>query len=265
MKKISIIGCGAIGTEVASAIDRQEVKLDLVSIFDIEPKKALDLKNGLTKQSPKITESVEKAIAEAKLVFESTNVDSAKEIADICMEQKKDLFLMSVGTLVKYPEILQNAEKAACKITFPSGAIGGMDVVTAFKIAGIESAKLKTTKPLRTLVGTLGLEEYLKAKKMSPDQIKVATTIFEGNVNDAISLFPKNINVSATLAILGIGAQKTTVEIVADPLGDKNIHEITCVSPAGILRTQNINEPYPANPKTSYLAILSAISKLQEL
>ena len=52
------------------------------------------------------------------------------------------------------------------------------------------------------------------------------TIIFEGTSQEAVKLFPANINVAALLSLTGLGSQQTSVRIVADPNTDKNTHEI---------------------------------------
>lgn len=265
MKRISIIGCGTIGSEVAKAIDGKEIPMNLTAIYDVDGEKALNLKNGLRNISPEISTNLEQTVSKADLIFESTQVDAVRDIAQKCFELGKDVFVMSVGSLIVYPEILDNAKKANCKVFIPSGAIVGLDGISASKIAGIESVTLKTTKPLKSLMNSAGLDQFLKSTNKNIEDITEPETIFEGNVKQAVPLFPRNINVSAALAISGIGPEKTFVKIVADPLGDKNIHEIQCVSRAGITYTRSENVPHPENPKTSYLAILSAIAKLKDM
>jgi aspartate dehydrogenase len=265
MKRISIVGCGTIGSEVAKALDRNEIPMNLTSIYDIDKDRAVNLKNGLENISPKICDNMEEAISNADLVFESTQIDAVKTIAEKCFELRKDLFVMSVGSLIVYREILDNAKKSNCKVFIPSGAIVGLDGIGASKIAGIESVTLKTTKPLKSLMNSAGLDEFLKSKNKRIEDITQSETVFDGNVKQAVPLFPQNINVSAALAIAGIGPERTLVKIVADPFGDKNIHEIECVSKAGVTYTRSENVPHPENPKTSYLAILSAIAKLKDM
>ena len=265
MIKIGIVGCGAIGSEVALAIDRREIHMELCAIYDVQKERAIDLKRQLQESVPEIPETMEAFVSKADLIFEATHLDGMKGVAEECLKQGKDLFVMSVGGLILYPEILEKIGCSKCKISFPSGGIAGLDGMKALKLSGIESVMLKSTKPLKALVSSPGFGEYLKSHNTKPEDISDAVTIFDGNVNEAVPLFPQNVNVGATLAIVGIGPEKTRVKVVADPHGDKNIHEITCLSKAGSAYFRTENVPYPKNPKTSYLAILSAISKLKEM
>ena len=80
-----------------------------------------------------------------------------------------------------------------------------------------------------------------------------------------MELFPANVNVAASLSLAGIGPEKTKVQIIADPNIKTNIHEIIAEGKFGLLKTRVENIPSPDNPKTSYLAALSAIATLKNI
>ena len=58
---------------------------------------------------------------------------------------------------------------------------------------------------------------------------------------------------------------KTKVCIIASPSVKKNIHEILIESSAAKIFTRTENILHPQNPKTSYLAVLSAIATLKQI
>lgn len=89
--------------------------------------------------------------------------------------------------------------------------------------------------------------------------------MYEGPAREAVRKFPANVNVAATLSLAGIGLDKTKVKIVADPEVKNNIHEISVQGDFGELKTRVENVPSPQNPKTSYLAALSAIATLKKI
>jgi aspartate dehydrogenase len=91
------------------------------------------------------------------------------------------------------------------------------------------------------------------------------TVIFSGSAAQAIPAFPANVNVAAALSLAGLGADKTEVRIIADPASDKNVHEIEAEGAFGRLTVRMENVPSPHNPKTSYMAGLSAIALLQRI
>jgi len=79
-----------------------------------------------------------------------------------------------------------------------------------------------------------------------------------------VKAFPANVNVAATL-FLAAGESEVRVKIVADPNIHVNRHEIVVEGDFGRITTLVENVPSPRNPKTSYLAALSAIATLRSI
>jgi aspartate dehydrogenase len=78
-------------------------------------------------------------------------------------------------------------------------------------------------------------------------------------------LFPANVNVAAVLSLAGIGADKTKVRVLVDPHATTNQHEIVATGRFGDIRITVNNVTTPGNPKTSFLAVLSAIECLRSI
>ena len=87
--------------------------------------------------------------------------------------------------------------------------------------------------------------------------------MFYGTAVEAVKLFPANVNVAATLSLAGLGAQETRVKVVADPGSTVNVHEVEAVGGLGTLRFRMELLPHERNPKTSFLAIVSAVEALR--
>ena len=66
------------------------------------------------------------------------------------------------------------------------------------------------------------------------------------------------------LSLAGIGSEKTMVKIIADPNTTKNTHNIVAQGKFGKMTFVIENVPDETNPKTSKLAILSAIETLRK-
>ena len=82
---------------------------------------------------------------------------------------------------------------------------------------------------------------------------------------DGVRAFPANVNVAGTLSLAGIGYDATTVRVIADPGIERNMHQIEVMGEFGSLTVRVENVPSPENPKTSYIAMLSAIATLKKL
>jgi|YNPNPStandDraft_1061719.scaffolds.fasta_scaffold52214_2 aspartate dehydrogenase len=263
MRKIGIVGCGVIGTEIALAIDKKKIMADLVAIYDINHNKSEELLHKLKKVSPKIVTELKELVDISELVIETATPKVVPELAKLTLNRKKDIFVLSVGGLLANQWIFQLAKKNNSKVYFPSGAIVGIDGLKASKFGKIKSVSLTTSKPISTLINN----PYFKKYRDNLSSIKKPKIIYEGNAKDAIKYFPQNINVAGTIAISGIGSEKTKVKIIAlpDKKINKNIHEIEIITNFGRIYTKTENLPSKENPKTSQLAIYSAISTLAEL
>lgn len=260
MKKIGIVGCGAIGTGIAEFINtRLKNKARIVALCDIDLERTAFLSKKI-KPRPIITD-IDNLIKKSDLIIESASVNISGEIARKAVLNKKDALIMSAGGLLKRPSIFKKARSRGCNIYIPSGAICGLDGLISARIGRIKKVVLTTRKPPRGLKGA----PYLKNKNIDIDSIKKETLIYSGNAKEAIRYFPQNVNVAATLSLSGIGPKRTKVKIITSPRYTKNIHEVEVEGEFGRLFTRTENVPSKKNPKTSQLAIFSALSKLKEV
>ena len=260
MKKVGIIGCGAIGSELARAIDNGVINAKLIAIYDIIKEKSLKLANTL-KSKPKVVDSVEELIAlRPDIIVEAASQKAVKEYAEKILKNKINLMIMSVGALLDkdlLKGILDIAKSNRVSIYIPSGAIAGLDAIKSLGIHGIDKVILRTRKNPKALENS----PYIISKNVDLSNIKHETVIYRGKAIEAVKAFPANINVSATLSL----ASNIDVEIIADPNVNRNIHEIEVYSNASKLIIKVENIPSPSNPKTSYLAVLAAIRTLKEI
>ena len=186
-------------------------------------------------------------------MVEAANIEAVQKLLPFVIK-KKDAVLISVGALADealLTEISNLANEYKTALHLPSGAIGGLDLLqNANALGTIKSVTLTTRKPASSL-----LEEKIDKEKI----------VFEGTAVDAIEQYPKNMNVSIVLSLAGIGIEKTTVRLVADPHIDKNIHHVEAIGDFGEATFSITNNPLPENPKTSYLAAMSILGTLERL
>jgi len=258
--KVGIIGCGAIGSEIAAACQgRLKSHIDLLAICDTDPKKASVLNGSLSKKVPVMP--LDEIIKKVDLMIEAASASISGKVVEKCIKNKTDCLVMSVGGLLGEERLLRLAESRGVKVYIPSGALCGIDGLKAASIGKVDSVMLTTRKPPKGLIGA----PYLKRTDIDVYGIKGETVIFEGNAEEAVEGFPQNVNVSAVLSLAGIGARKTRVRIVTSPDYSKNIHEVEITGEFGKIVTRTENLPSKTNPKTSALAILSAIAKIEQI
>jgi len=252
IKRIGIIGCGAIGSRLALYIDKKlSCFANVVALCDIDSIKAKELSFKI-KSHPKVL-SIENLIKQCDLIIESASVGISFTIVKTALKLNKDALVMSVGGLVK-KELFSLLKNSKGVLYVPSGAIAGIDAIKAAHLYDLKRITLTTYKPLRGLRGSLGKD------KITKEQV-----IFKGSVKMAVKKYPKNINVAATLALAVRDFDKVRVKIITGPKIKRNSHKIFVESKAADLYTQTFNIPCPDNPKTSFLAVLSAQMLLEHI
>ena len=262
MKRIGLLGCGAIGTQIAYAIDSGKIPAVLTHIYDNSKDAAIELVSKLNTKPIIVENSHLLSSNPIDIIVEAASQDAVKDVGLSVLQNKRDLMIMSVGALLD--ESIYDILADACNhfkktIYLPSGAIAGLDGLKSVKDE-LESVCLTTTKNPRSLKGA----KFFETSQIDLNTINSPTTIFEGTAKEAVSLFPANINVAALLSLSGVGSEQTIVKIIADPDTDKNTHHIEATGKFGKMTFTIENFPDSNNPKTSRLAILSAIETLRK-
>jgi len=196
------------------------------------------------------------------LVIEAASAAASSQIAKSALSAGRSCLVMSVGGILdNHKELFALAREKRCDIFLPSGAIGGIDAVKSLANSKINKITITSYKPPRAFIGVA----YLLKRNINLEKIKEDTILFEGDVASSVRLFPQNINVAATLSLASHTKDRLTVKIIASPMAKNNIHLIEVDSEAGRLTVKTENVPSPENPKTSFLAALSAYTTLKEI
>lgn len=258
--KVGILGCGAIGSRIARSIKTECEDLAIVSaLFDINPTKSANLAKHLPHKNI-VQKSYSQLLNRCDLVVEAVNAPDTHALIRQALLAKKDVLVMSVGKLLDGESILKLAQKQECRLLIPSGAIAGIDAIKAARLGKIHHITLTTRKPVYGFADNA----YVQQKRINLSQISKETVLFDGNVKEAVRCFPQNINVAATIALASAAKDKLRIRIATSPEFKVNSHEIEVVAESGRIVTRTENVVCPDNPKTSYLAVLSAIVTLKQ-
>ena len=261
MTGVGLLGCGAIGAEIAEAVCAGKAgDATLVALFDMQPERV----SALAEQLPVTVQffsSFDQFLATEglDLVVECASPSAVRSYAEAVLIHGNDLLMISSGALTDsglFQRLCRLAEKQGRRLMVPSGALGGIDALRAAR-GHLEEVTLTTTKPPRGLAGAPGFKAW-EGKEITGPQV-----VFEGPAIEAVKLFPANVNVAATLSLVGLGPEKTRVKVVADPQSPGNVHEVFARGDFGVMRFTMENRPHDRNPRTSYLAVLSVLETLR--
>lgn len=257
--RVGVVGCGTIGRALVEGL-AGFAEVTEVLLFDRRGEAAAQLARA--HPSARVAEDLKELVAGSDLVVEAASQEAAREVAPAALGAGRHVLLMSVGALADeafLAVLLAAAGKGGARLSVPSGALGGLDALASAAEGGLEEVTLTTTKPPGALAGAPHLEQ----SGFSIDGLAGPTVVFEGSAREAVSAFPKNVNVAAAVSLAGAGFDRTRVRIVADPAATTNRHEVFARGAFGELRLRVDNRPFPSNPKTSHLAALSALASVK--
>jgi aspartate dehydrogenase len=258
--RVGILGCGAIGSRIAKSIKNEcDETATVTALFDINPAKAESLQKFLPNKNI-IKKTYTEMLIGCDLVVEAVNAPDTNQLVRQALLAKKDVLIMSVGKFIDGDSIVKLAQKEGVKLLIPSGAIAGIDAIKAASLLRIDRITLTSRKPVYGFTDNA----YVQEKKINLSQIKKETVLFDGNVKEAVKCFPQNINVAATIALASNAKDKLRIRIATSPEYKVNSHEIEMIGEFGRLVTRTENVVCPDNPKTSFLAVLSAVVTLKQ-
>ncbi|MCY4156950.1 MAG: aspartate dehydrogenase [Gammaproteobacteria bacterium] len=173
-----------------------------------------------------------------------------------------DLTTVSVGGLADaalYSDLDRAAAEGNAKLYLVSGAIGALDCLRAAGAGNLRSVTYTGRKPPKSWKGSPAAEK-LDLDRLAGD----AQVHFEGTARAAATHYPANANVAAAVALAGIGFDETQVRLIADPNVDQNIHKVVATGDFGQFSFEIKGNAMPENPKSSALAAMSVVSRLEQ-
>lgn len=176
--------------------------------------------------------------------------EASAALLDACVDRGKTIVPVSVCVLLLQPALVERARRAGTRLIVPSGAVAGLDALRAASIGEVRAVRVRTSKPPAGLDGKSASERQ---------------QLFAGNALDACHAWPRNVNIAATLALAGLGGERTAVEIWSDPALARNVHEIEIDSDSTSIRMRIENRPSATNPRSSALTAHSVCAVLAGL
>lgn len=259
MIRVGLIGWGAIGRSIVDLWTTLPTgRIALVGVC-VRPPQLQTARDALPADVLVSDDISDLLSIRPDFVIEAAGHTAVASHGDKLLAVGCSLYLLSVGSLAhdKLRARLEDAANAGnSHILIPAGALAGFDGLLTMGCDGLHSVKYTSTKPCNAWHGTVASESH------QLDRMTQRTVIFRGNASDAASLFPKNANLAAAVALAGIGFERTEVELVADPNVTGNIGMLEAVSQSSRLTLTMSSSP-SSNPKTSATVGASVIAALR--
>lgn len=258
-RKIALVGCGALGYEIALGIrDRLGDCYRLIGIYTDQPGRteecakefgcqAYDSKEALLQNQP-------------DLLIEAAGGEALRSILEDAVVRGISVIPLSVGVFADTEycvHIQELAEEHGVYVYLPSGAVGGFDLMAAMKMDLGMSAAIRTEKPPRAFSGA----PILRGQELTDRKFEV---IFEGDAAEAIRAFPQNVNVAVAVGLATVGVEQLSVTVASNPDLEANRHTIELDGAFGSAKITISAKP-SSNAHSSRLAAYSVIGLLSRL
>jgi aspartate dehydrogenase len=256
--RVAIAGLGAVGLQLAERLDGGLPDFELAAVSARDKDAAARKLGHLLRQVPVVP--IEALEPLADVVVECAPAALLPAIVEPFVRAGKTAIVLSAGALLPSWPLVETARRHGGTIVVPSGALLGLDAVAAAAEGEIRSVRMVTRKPVRGLVGA----PYLVEHGIEIEGIGEPKRVFAGTAREAGAGFPANLNVVVALALAGIGPDRTTIEIWADPTLTRNTHhiEVDADSASFMMSIENIPS---TNPRTGRITALSVIACLRKL
>jgi len=257
MTRVAVAGLGAIGRELVSRLETGVPGIELTAVASGNREKAEEALQGMGARVP--LKSIDELEPLADLVVECAPAQLLPAIAEPFLLAGKEVVVLSAGALLEHPHLTELAEANGGRISVPTGALLGLDAVSAAAEGEITSLRLSSRKPPAGLLGAPGID----ASGIDLEGLTEPVLVFSGTAREAARGFPANLNVAVALSLAGPGPDNTEVEVWADPNVTKNTHTIFLKSDVADL-TMTIENVPSENPRTGRITALSVISLLRK-
>lgn len=255
--RLGIIGAGAIGNYVREkATERGHVVLAHLVRTGTLDERAAELQGILC------VDSVADLPDDIEHMIDCAGHEALLAHGPDILRGGTDLTTVSLGALANadaFRQLQEAAREGGARLHLASGAIGALDCLRAARIGGLQSVTYIGRKPPGSWRGSPA-ETRLDLDNLTGD----AATHFDGSARIAATEYPKNANVAAAVALAGIGFDDTRVKLIADPNVSENIHEVQAAGEFGSFSFEIRGNSLPDNPRSSALAAMSVVSKLEE-
>lgn len=253
--RVALIGWGAIGRAAAGYLADGPVDIVAVGVRD-EARRRTDLPAGAVV----VTDPEQLSGLDLDVVAEAAGRESVGPWGRTALRAGVDFVVSSVSAFADatlLDELRSLAVEHAAAVQIQSGALAGVDALAAARHMGIDAVEHRMVKPPRAWAGTPA-EDLCDLETLGEP-----LTFFSASAADTASAFPKNANVAMTTALAGIGPDRTTISLVADPSATTNRHEISAHGAFGSLSVVIDNNPLPSNPKSSAMAALALVRAIE--
>ncbi|WP_116365287.1 aspartate dehydrogenase [Parahaliea mediterranea] len=258
-RRVGIAGFGTIGRKVGQALLAGMPGLSLAAISSGNRDRAAAALQAMGASLP-VVDAAELP-SHCDIIVECAPTDAFLAVAEPALQAGCTVITVSGAAILQHPHIVELAREHRGQIILATGALLGLDAVRAAAEGEIHSVTMVTRKPPKSLKKA----RYIVEQGIELEGISAPLRVFAGSAREGAEKFPANVNVAAALGLAGVGAERTQLEIWADPGLSRNTHFITVDADSARLELKIENVPTEENPGTGRITALSVITALRSL
>jgi aspartate dehydrogenase len=260
MMRVALIGLGSAGRRTAELVAAGEGG-DAIVIGALVRRPEAHAETASRLGIPLVRSIDELLVFGPDVVAELGGHAALTAYGETVLRSGTTLLTLSAGALADddfRERLLAAAATSGARLVLPSGAIAGLDALESARPMGLDRVRHVVRKPPKSLFD----DPERVAAVMARGE---AETLYEGPAREGVRRFPANVNVVAMVCMAGLGFDRTTTVVIADPAVEHNTHEVTAEGAFGRIEVRVQNVPSPDNPKTGLIVAGSVVRALKRL
>jgi aspartate dehydrogenase len=229
--RIGLIGFGYIGRYVYEQITaRAELGLEVAFVHDVAAERLAGLPQGVVLKDVNAFTS-----RRPDLVVEMAHPAVSRQCGEMFL-RVTDYMPLSMTAFADeglQQRLLDTARGNGTRLFIPHGAVVGLENIFEGRDLWEEVSMVMKKSPKNL--------DFSAAPQFKPAEIAKATVLYDGPTRAVCSMFPRNVNSHATVALAGIGFDRTRSVLIADPSLEVSVIEITAQGRGVAMRIERSN------------------------
>jgi aspartate dehydrogenase len=254
--RVGLIGAGAIGRDVVALVRRNlDKSVEVPIVLARRPR---------PDERPPVTDQLDAFLKhELDAVIEGAGHEALLAHGEKILDAGADLVVTSTGAFAAdaalFERLARAAQRNGRKVLVASAGIGAIDILAGTAEGGLQRVTMTVRKDPSAWYGTPA------ERKVDLGALTRPTVIFDGSAREGAALYPRNVNISATVALAGLGLDKTRLVIIADPTITTHIVEVEAEGAFGRFTFREDVAVSETNPKTGKLVAMAVVKTIRNL
>jgi aspartate dehydrogenase len=255
MLKLGLMGLGAIGVDVEKMVTQEcKGEIEIPAILVKNPRADRSLNKSII-----TTDFDEFITTKPDVILEVAGHQTIQKYAVEILRSGVDLLVTSVGAFTDdklYDDCITSAQENGARLILPSAGIGSLDTLSAAAVGGLTSVHMIVRKDPSAWYGTHAEKLFDLSSLAAP---------FEGTSREGAALYPQNVNISAAVALAGLGLDKTKLTIIADTEIDTHVCEIQATGAFGSYEFRENLTVAETNRKTGKIVGMAVMKTIKQM